>query len=157
MKDSLLIIGISFITILIMIIVKKYINNKKENEPYPFYKKEPLTKPEKILYQRLINALPEYIILSQVQLSRFLGVKKGFNFHQWNNRINRMSIDFLICNKDFNIITAVELDDKSHEKPERIKADKKKNKALADAGIKLIRWNVKTMPNEKKIAEDVNT
>jgi len=37
------------------------------------------------------------MVLAQVQLSRVLGVKKGFNPREWNNRINRMSYDFVVC------------------------------------------------------------
>ena len=51
-----------------------------------------------------------------------LGVKQGFNFNEWNNRINRMSLDFAVCHKDSTIIAAVELDDKSHEKASRKEA-----------------------------------
>lgn len=127
--------------------------NKNKNNIWPYYSKKPLSEPELILYHRLIKAMPDNIILAQVQLSRVLGVKKGFNNNEWNNKINRMSLDFLICNNDSSIIAAIELDDKSHEKENRIKADTKKNKALEAANIKLIRLNVKSMPDETKIKE----
>lgn len=58
---------------------------------WPFYAKKPLTPPEQVLYHRLVGALPECIVLAQVQLSRVLGVKLGFNFHEWNNCISRMA------------------------------------------------------------------
>ncbi|NOT67106.1 MAG: DUF2726 domain-containing protein [Methylophilaceae bacterium] len=66
--------------------------------------------------------MPECIILAQVQLSQVFGVKKGFNFHEWNNRIHRMSLDFLVCLKDSTIVAAVELDDKTHERVSRKQA-----------------------------------
>src|SRR4051812_4207647 len=55
--------------------------------------------PEQVLYHRLVAALPGEIVLAQVQLSRVLGVKKGFNFNAWHNRINRLSYDFVVCGK----------------------------------------------------------
>jgi len=67
------------------------------------------------LYHRLVKALPNHIVLAQVQVSRVLGVKKGFRVHEWNNRINRLSYDFVICDKAATVIAAIELDDKSHE------------------------------------------
>lgn len=118
---------------------------------WPFYAKRPLSQPEQVLYHRLVAAMPECIVLAQVQLSRVLGVRKGFNFHEWNNRINRMSLDFLVCLKDSTIVAAIELDDSSHQKPQRPEADAKKAKALADAGIALIRWHVRAMPDEAAI------
>lgn len=120
---------------------------------WPFYAKKPLTKPEQVLYHRLVAALPECIVLAQVQLSRVLGVKKGFNFNQWNNRINRMSLDYVVCLKDSTIVAAVELDDRSHLKPSRIEADVKKEKALAAAGITLLRWNVGGLPDDAAIRQ----
>lgn len=118
---------------------------------WPFYAKKPLTQPEQVLYHRLVNALPDHMILAQVQLSRILGVKQGNNFHEWNNRINRMSLDFVVCGKDASIIAAIELDDKSHEQASRHEADNKKNKALASAGVRLVRWQVNAMPDEATI------
>ncbi len=120
-------------------------------EAWPFYAKKPLTQPEQVLYHRLVSALPECIVLAQVQLSRVLGVKQGHGFHEWNNRINRMSLDFVVCLKDSTIVAAVELDDNSHEKESRKVADEKKNKALAAAGVALIRWQVSALPDEVAI------
>ena len=119
--------------------------------PWPFYPKKPLSTPEQVLYFRLVSALPDHIVLAQVQLSRFLGVKKGEKFHQWNNRINRKSVDFLVCSKDSSVVLAIELDDSSHTKQSRIEADSTKDKALGDAGIRMVRWHVKSMPDAETI------
>jgi NOL1/NOP2/fmu family ribosome biogenesis protein len=129
-------------------ILKKRGAKDDSNEPWPFYVKRPLSQPEQVLYHRLIKALPEHIVFAQVQVSRVLGVKKGFNFSEWNNRINRMSYDFVICAKDSTVLAAIELDDKSHEANSRIKADEKKDKATSDAGVRLIRWQAKALPDE---------
>ncbi len=118
---------------------------------WPFYAKHVLSKPEQVLYHRLVTALPEYIVLAQVQASRVLGVKKGFNFNEWNNRINRLSYDFVICAKDSTVLAVVELDDKSHEAISRAETDEKKNKATSAAGIRLIRWHVKAIPDQIQI------
>jgi len=122
---------------------------------WPFYIKKPLSQPEQVLYHRLVRALPEHIILAQVQVSRVLGVKKGSKFHEWNNKINRLSYDFVICGKDSSVIAAVELDDKSHDAAKRVSADAKKEKASADAGLRLIRWNVRALPSEKVIQSEL--
>lgn len=118
---------------------------------WPFYVKRPLSQPEQVLYHRLVTALPEHIVLAQVQVSRVLGVKKGFNFHEWNNRINRLSYDFVVCAKDSSVLAAIELDDKSHEKESRAQTDKKKERATSAAGVRLIRWHVKSLPDQAEI------
>lgn len=119
--------------------------------PWPFSLRKPLTEPEQVLYFRLCNALPDHMVLAQVGLTRFLGVKRGHNTRAWNNRINRMSIDFLVCNKDASVVAAIELDDASHQRLDRVNADEKKDKALRAAGVRLLRWNVGSMPDESAI------
>lgn len=121
------------------------------DEAWPFYAKKPLSQPEQVLYFRLVQALPEHIILAQVQLSRLLGVKKGNNYQAWFNRINRMSADFVVCNKDSSIVAVIELDDATHQKEDRQAADAKKDKALASANVRVIRWQAKAIPDVAKI------
>jgi hypothetical protein len=122
-----------------------------DDTPWPFYSKRPLSQPEQVLYHRLVTALPEHIVLAQVQLSRVMGVRKGFNARGWSNRINRMSFDFVVCLKDSTVVAAIELDDRSHESADRIQADIKKSRAASSAGIRLVRWNVKGLPESEDI------
>lgn len=140
-----------FVAIAIFVFTRVLVSSRGGDGPWPFYLKKPLSDPEQVLYHRLVNAMPDCIILAQVQLSRVLGVKKGFRFHEWNNRINRMSLDFLVCLKDSTVVAAIELDDSSHDRASRVASDAKKDKALADAGVVVIRWNVSALPDEAAI------
>lgn len=149
----LLLVAFFFLVVVVFAILKKRASSGTGDTQWPFYAKKPLTQPEQILYHRLVAAMPECIVLAQVQLSRVLGVKKGFSFNEWNNRINRMSLDFLVCLKDLTVVAAVELDDKTHEKSSRVEADAKKGKALSAAGIALVRWNVNALPDEATIRQ----
>lgn len=124
-------------------------------DEWPFFAKRPLSPPEQVLYHRLVRALPECIVLAQVQCSRILGVKKGFSFHAWNNRINRLSYDFVICSTDATVLAAIELDDRTHERPARVKTDFKKEKATAAAGVRFIRWRVSALPDPLEIRRAV--
>jgi len=135
----------------LLAILKARAGAAAESGPWPFHVKRPLTSPEQVLYHRLLKALPDHIVLAQVQLSRFLGVRNGEGFHRWNNRINRLSVDFLVCGKDATVLAAIELDDSTHAKPQRVATDARKNKALTDAGVRIIRWNVKAMPDAAAI------
>jgi len=144
---TFLVLALLVLVIVVIAVLKKRAPFGSGDAPWPFYAKKPLTQPEQVLYHRLVAAMPECIVLAQVQLSRVLGVKKGFKFHEWNNRINRMSVDFLVCLKDSTIVAAVELDDKTHENSSRIEADAKKDKALTSAGIALVRWHVSALPD----------
>lgn len=159
MKSLVLVFVVLFVLAAVALVVLKKLGllNVGPSGPWPFYIKRPLSQPEQVLYHRLIRALPEHIVLAQVQVSRVLGVKKGSNFHEWNNRINRLSYDFVVCGKDSTVIAAIELDDKSHESSSRAKTDEKKSKATADAGLRLIRWHVRSLPNEEAIRTELLT
>jgi very-short-patch-repair endonuclease len=125
------------------------------DEVWPFVAKKPLSQPEQVLYFRLIQALPEHIVLAQVQLSRLLGIKKGNNYQAWLNRINRMSVDFVVCNKDSSIVAVIELDDATHRKDDRQAADAKKDKALTSAGVRIVRWQAKSIPDVATIQSTI--
>ena len=124
---------------------------------WPFSLRRPLTEPEQVLYFRLCQALPDHIVLAQVGMSRFLAVRRGYNARAWYNRINRMSVDFLVCTKDASVVAAVELDDASHQHPDRASVDAKKELALNAAGVRLLRWTVGAMPDEAAIQRSIAT
>jgi very-short-patch-repair endonuclease len=130
---------------------------RKKSDDWPVYCKLPLTRPEQVLYFRLREALPEHVILAQVSMSRFIGVKRGHNFQSIFNRYNRMTVDYLICNKGMRIIAVVELDDASHVNRKREDDDRKKDEIVAAAGLRMIRWNVKDLPDAATIAQLVRT
>ena len=153
MKTIALVLVALVVLVVAYLVLKRRASTGAGDTPWPFYAKKPLSQPEQVLYHRLVAAIPECIVLAQVQLSQVLGVKKGFNFHEWNNRINRMSLDFLVCLKDSTVVAAVELDDKTHERTSRVEADAKKEKALSAAGIALVRWNVAALPDENAIRQ----
>lgn len=147
MNSIFLILLVVVIAFAFLAFIKFKSQKISSNEIWPFYAKKPFPQPEQVLYFRLTQALPEHIILAQVQLSQLLGVKKGSNHQSWLNRINRMSADFVVCKKDSTIVAVIELDDATHQQAKRQEADAKKDKALSAAEIKIIRWQVKTIPD----------
>lgn len=152
MKSLLpVLLALALAVIAIAVLKKRGSLTAADAGPWPFFLKKPLSAPEQVLYHRLVAALPEHIVLAQVQVSRVLGVKKGVNYREWTNRIDRLSYDFVICGKDATVIAAIELDDKSHDAEHRVGTDRKKDKATADAGLRLVRWNVKTLPDLAQI------
>lgn len=118
---------------------------------WPFYLKQAFTRPERVLYHRLVNALPDRIVLAQVHVARMLGIKKEFYTHEWINRLNRMSYDFVILSNDFSILAVIELEDISPENSYRVIASRKKEKATLATGTIFIRWNVSKLPDETAI------
>lgn len=127
------------------------------------YQAAPVMSPyELTLYERLKTALPECEIFPQTPLASFIRIDRqragsGFysNSYRWQNRIGQQRVDFLVCRRqDMSILSAIELDDPSHEKDEARRRDEKKEKSLQDANIPLIRWRVEAMPDAPEIRRE---
>lgn len=129
---------------------------QKTGETWPFIAKKPLTPPEQALYFRLIDALPQQIVLAQVPMTSFLRVRRGQTWSEWHSRISQKSVDYLICERDFSIVMAIELDDASHDSPARVHADATKSRALTSAGVTLVRWRTTAMPDVAAIRSIVD-
>lgn len=129
-----------------------------ELDVWPFAVMPIMTDSEVIFFKKLVQALPEYLIFSQVQLSRIIepsddaGSDRAF----WFNRICRQSVDYVVVAKDCQtVLLAIELDDWTHESKVRQKQDDKKDKALASAGIAVVRFHAERMPSIEMIRHDV--
>jgi very-short-patch-repair endonuclease len=121
-------------------------------KPWPVeVKRQLLTERERALYQRLVQSLPNHIVLAQVQLLQVLKFQTGRRTQAILNRFNQLSLDFLILNPDTSIVAAVELDDATHTREASRQADARKDHALKSAGVPLIRWNAKNLPDTAAI------
>jgi hypothetical protein len=127
----------------------------KSGIPYPYTPKPVMTKSELILYHRLLQALPEYRVLAQVQLSSFLKVGGGKDRMAALNRVLQKSADFVICADDASVRVIVELQDATHERPDRAKSDEFKRKAFKAAGLPFVEFHVKKMPSIEEIRRAV--
>ncbi len=81
-------------------------------------------------------------ICCKVRLADIVGVKKGLAKGEWRRAFNRVSakhVDFLIVSKSAaNPIVAVELDDASHEKEERVDRDALVDSVCQSAGLPMV-------------------
>lgn len=157
---------VAVIVVLSIIGQRRYEKKQKEIKPvrgddlpiWPFTPMPIMTDTEVLFFQKLQNAVPEYLIFGQVQLSRIIepseeaGSDKGF----WFNRICRQSIDYVLVARDAQTtLLAIELDDWTHDSLSRSKADEKKEKALASAGIPIIRFHAERMPSVDILRHDI--
>ena len=114
-------------------------------------KQNVLTERERALYQRLVQSLPDHIVFAQVQLLQILNFQRGRRTYAILNRISQLSLDFLILNPDTSVVAAIELNDATHERKDRRQADARKSHALQSAGVPLIRWNARSLPDAAAI------
>ena len=106
---------------------------KKE---YVYIKKSELS-----FYKTLHEAINGCVIIPQAHLSMFLDHEiKGQNWKAAFARINGKSVDFLICTNDMKPLIAIELDDNTHNQPDRKTRDDFVNSIIANTNMPLLRF-----------------
>jgi hypothetical protein len=128
--------------------VNRSAGNSLPDEPWPLSARNLLSKREQSLYQRLVNLYPDHKILVQVALSQLINVDRNHpESESIRARYKQLVADFVLCRPDLSVVTIIELDDRTHVWPKRKAADARKNKALADAGIRLVRIPAGRLPS----------
>ncbi|MCX7748513.1 MAG: DUF2726 domain-containing protein [Clostridia bacterium] len=127
------------------------------NMPY-FKRDDLLSNSELNFYKVLQQAISDKaIILAKVRIADIIFVKaKNQEFYKYHNKIVLKHIDFLICSpSNLNTICAIELDDSSHNKSDRIERDNFVDKVFETAKIPLIRFNNKLSYSIQEINEKI--
>lgn len=124
---------------------------------WPYRRLPIMTNSEVVFFRLLQQAAPEYLIFSQVQLCRIIDAHDDENSGMWLNRINRMSVDYVLVDAADaqTTLVVIELDDWSHESKARQRADAKKDKALSCAGIPIMRFHGEYMPTVLELRKEI--
>jgi len=101
-----------------------------------------LTRAEHECYDALIQAVgADYYVYAQVHLPTIVDhAIKGQDWRAALAHINRKSVDFVLCDKAYiSPKLAIELDDRSHERPDRQERDQEVERIFQQAGVPLLR------------------
>ena len=152
MKTLVIVLGLIALAVLLLGVIGALLKGKVNRLGYRQTK--PLSEVEQILYWRLVEALPECVVLCQVTFSRFMrpdvvGRAAFGEYMAMQNKIAQKSIDYLVCLKDFTVVAAVELDDATHITEQDVRRDE----LLRGAGIQVVRFHVRELPTVHGIRE----
>ena len=146
--DDLIIWGGVIVAIILAI---KYFQNQQEEDDggsrrwrgYDYKKKDfSMTRAEHQCYGALVEAAgKEFYIFPQVHLTAIVDHKiKGQNWRGAFRHIDEKSVDFVLCDKNYIAPRLViELDDRTHERPDRKMRDGEVERILNGAGLSLLR------------------
>ena len=101
-----------------------------------------MTNRERVFFDNLINKIgDEYYIFPQIHLSSLLNHKiRGQSWRGAFSHINQKSVDFVLCDKsNLSPKLIIELDDRSHEREDRIVRDDIVEEILRDSYLPLLR------------------
>ncbi len=115
-----------------------------------------VTKSELRFYKSLRKAaLDDWEVFAMVRIADLLKVTEhATNRRTWLNKILSKHIDFVLCDPNtLQAVVAIELDDVSHQRPERIERDKFVNLAFESAGLPLLRIPVEPSYKAREVRD----
>ncbi|MBO4887993.1 MAG: DUF2726 domain-containing protein [Firmicutes bacterium] len=114
----------------------------RPKKKFPYERRELLTSNEFPFYQILYPLCEKHgwMLLVKMRLADILTVVPGEkDYMAYFNKIKAKHTDFVLCDPDtLEVLAGVELDDPSHERPERIERDEFVDQVYAAAGIPLL-------------------
>lgn len=157
---SKLIIIIVFVVV-IGVIAEILRGNKEEPKKYGYKRKNFfMSRAEHECYDALVIAVGEkYHIFPQVHLPSIVDNKVvGQNWKGAFRHISQKSVDFVLCDKEYiSPKLAIELDDKTHERRDRIDRDEEVERVLKDADLPLLRLENHGQFNPKELSDKINS
>lgn len=140
-------------------LLKDKFDTKDEKPKYDYkHRNWFLTKAEHEFYNALVQAVgQDYIIFAQVHLPTLLDNKVvGQNWNAAFRHISQKSVDFVLCDKAYvSPKLAIELDDKSHDRPDRQDRDIEVERILKGAGMPLLRIQNHGIFNSQDLAQKI--
>ncbi len=100
-----------------------------------------LSRAEASFFQVLKTMVGEKLVICpKVSLAELFFVPRGETYQIYQNKIDRKRVDFLLCDpKTLKPVLAIELDDSSHERPDRQERDAFVEEVFAAAQLPLAR------------------
>lgn len=109
-----------------------------------------LTIAERRAYDLLRNALPGFLVLAQVPLSRFLRVPTRHSHAEWMQRVGSLSADLLVCNGGSRVLAVIDIrpadqTERSRRRHERMA------RVLKAAGVEVQVWGEDRLPSAAEV------
>lgn len=99
---------------------------------------------ERSFYEILCCLTPEHTVFAKVRLADIVRVQaSGREFWQRFNSISAKHVDFILCDERLAPVVAIELDDSSHDEPERVARDQLVDSVLESAALPIVRVRAK--------------
>lgn len=137
-------------------------NNQIKKSQYKYYAKSYVMTSRENECFKILNEIfsSKWFVVPQVHLSALLDYRvKGQNWNAAFRHINGKSVDFVLIGKEsYRVICAIELDDSTHNKPERKERDVEIERIFNQAKIPLARiskFEAMTKAELAKVITDV--
>lgn len=123
-------------------------------DPFPYRVRDDFLSPAEKSFYQLLNKMmaPHFTVFTKVSLADIFFVVRPNDNRSAYNRINRKHVDFLICDpQTISPLFAIELDDRSHERADRIERDEFVDEVFSAANLPLLHIPLRTSYNTSEL------
>lgn len=109
-----------------------------------------MTVQERQAYELLRRAVPGYMVLAQVPLSRFVRVPTRHSYSEWLHRVGALSADLLVCDTGSRVLAVIDVrateeSSRSRRRHERL------SRVLQAAGVRVHVWREGHLPSPAEV------
>lgn len=115
-----------------------------------------LTTHERLAYSTLLRAFPDYMVLAQVPLSRFLKVPTRHSHAEWLRRVGNLCADLLVCDMASQVVAVIIVQPPGGLTSERAAARRERmTRVLKSVGVRLLVWVENALPSPDAAREAI--
>jgi hypothetical protein len=115
-----------------------------------------LTTHERLAYSTLLRAFPDYMVLAQVPLSRFLKVPTRHSHAEWLRRVGNLCADLLVCDMASQVVAVIIVQPSGGLTSERAVARRERmTRVLKSVGVRLLVWVENALPSPDAAREAI--
>jgi very-short-patch-repair endonuclease len=130
-----------------------------QSQRLPYVRKDfLLTKGERAFFDVLQNAVGgRMLIFSKVRIADLVFLPKGTEKRQTHlNRVQSKHVDFVLCDlKSIRPMLAIELDDASHDRADRVARDEFVDDVMTAAGLPMLHVKVRASYNATELWNEI--
>lgn len=96
----------------------------------------PLTAREQAMYNRLVQTLPDLVVLPQVSFGALLTART----RAARSTFSRKIADFVVCDRAFKVVAVIELGESKKNRTGASQRDSERDALLTEAGYRVLRY-----------------
>jgi len=105
---------------------------------------------ERQAYELLKRAMPGYLVLGQVPLSRFVRVPARHSYAEWLQRVGSLSADLLICDSGSRVLAVIDIRSPGESTRAR-RRHERMGRVLRAANIRVHEWREGQLPTVAEV------
>ncbi len=119
---------------------------------------KPLLTTTELKFSHLLDeANPTLRVMYQVALYQTIKIRDFPGSIETWNKLNRLTFDFVLVDRESNVVAVIELDDKSHVGATSVKRDQKKDELMKFLGKPLLRFQSSDMPSVDELRDSIRS